>query len=91
MDREFIEDPIKRTLVWSVPNDQLESECIGFWDLAIARGGRDSIMNVGHWTLTFELFALSTVKPVPSEEQPPIPKRKPVSSTLKYAFFGEGK
>ena len=48
MDRDFIEDPIERTLVWSEPIDQLEFECIGFEDLSIPRGGRDSIMNVGH-------------------------------------------
>ena len=48
VDREFMEDPIKKSLVWNEPNDQLESECIGFGDLSIAREGSDSTMNVGH-------------------------------------------
>ncbi|XP_057497372.1 uncharacterized protein LOC130782092, partial [Actinidia eriantha] len=29
-------------------------------------------------------------KPISSEEKPPIPERKPLPSTLKYAFLGEG-
>ena len=29
MDREFMEDPIARALVWSESNDQLEFECVG--------------------------------------------------------------
>ena len=48
VDREFMEDPIKRTLVWSEPNDQLEFECIGFRDLSTIREESDSIMHVGH-------------------------------------------
>ena len=48
-------------------------------------------MNVGHWTPTFEPLASSAVKPVPSKEQPPILERKPLPSTLKYAFLEEGK
>ena len=51
MDREFIEDPIERALVWSESNDQLESECIGSKDPVIARGGRDSIIHVGNGAL----------------------------------------
>ena len=51
VDRKFMEDPNKRSLIWSEPNDQLESKCIGFMDLSIAREGSDSIMNVGHWIL----------------------------------------
>ena len=46
-------------------------------------------MNVGHWTPTFEPFASSAVKPVPFEEQPPIPEKKPLPSTLKYVFLRE--
>ena len=63
---------------------------IGFRDIATARVGNDSIMHVGYWTPTFETFALSVVKPVPSEEQSLIPERKPLPSTLKYAFLEEG-
>ena len=63
---------------------------VGFGDLVIARGGKDSIMNVGHWTVTFELLAPSVVKPVPSKEQPLTLERKILPSTLKYAFLGEG-
>ena len=58
--------------------------------LGVARKGSDSIMHVGHWTPTFESLTLSAIKPIPSEEQPPIPERKPLPSTLKYAFLGEG-
>ena len=47
-------------------------------------------MHVGHWIPTFELLAPSVVMPVPSKEKPPIPERKPIPSTLKYAFLGEG-
>ena len=68
VDREFIEDPIERALVWSESNDQLESECIGSKDSIIMRGGSDSIMHVGHWTPTFEPLALSAVKSILSEK-----------------------
>ncbi|GFZ02210.1 hypothetical protein Acr_15g0008180 [Actinidia rufa] len=34
--------------------------------------------------------ALVWIKPVSSEVKPPIPERKPLPSTLKYAFLGEG-
>ena len=64
-----MEDPIKRALVWSESNDQLESECMNFKDLYSERGKSNSIMHVGHWTPTFELLAPSAVKPVPSKEQ----------------------
>ena len=84
-----MEDPIERTLVWSKPNDQLESECTGFRDLSIARGGNDCILNVGHWIPTFEPLAPSAIKPVSFEEQLPILERKPLPYTLKYVFFGE--
>ena len=47
-------------------------------------------MYVGHWISTFEPLALSAIKPVPSKKQPPISKIKPLPSTLKYAFLGEG-
>ena len=46
-------------------------------------------MHVGHWTPTFEPLTLSAIKPIHSEEQPPILERKPLPSTLKYAFLGE--
>ena len=60
------------TLVQNESNDQLESECMSFKDLSSERGRSNSIMHVGHWTLTFELVAPSAIKPVFSEEQPPI-------------------
>ena len=89
VDHEFMKDPIERSLVWSEPNDQLESECIGFRDLSIAREGSDYIMHVGYWTPTFEPIAPSAIKLVPSTEQPPILDIKLLPSTLKYAFLGE--
>ena len=52
-------DSIQRALVWSESNDQLESECMSFKDLYSEREKSNSIMHVGHWTPTFELFALS--------------------------------
>ena len=47
-------------------------------------------MHVSHWIPTFEPLTPNAIKPVPSEEKPPILKRKPLPSTLKYAFLGEG-
>ena len=38
----------------------------------------------------FEPLTPSAIKPIPSEEQPLIPEKKPLPSTLKYAFLGEG-
>ena len=73
----------------SEPNDQLESKCIDFKDLSIARKLSDFIMQVGHCTPTFEPLAPSAIKPDPFEEQPPIIERKSLSSILKYAFLGE--
>ena len=84
------EDPIEKTLVWSEPNDQLESKCVGSKESSIKRVNSESVMYVGHLIPTFESFALSVVKPVSSEEKPPIQERKPLPSTLKYAFLGEG-
>ena len=51
VDREFMEDSIERTLVWSEPNDQLEFESVCFRDLSCVREESDSVMYVGHWTL----------------------------------------
>ena len=90
MNCKFIEDPIGEALVWSESNDQLESECMTFKDVARTRENSDYIMHVGHWIPTFEPLAPSIVKPIPFEEQSPIPERKPLSYTLKYAFLGEG-
>ena len=59
-----IEFLVVKSLVWSESNDQLESECIGSKDPIIARGGSDSIMHVGHRTLTFASLAPTTVKPI---------------------------
>ncbi|GFZ06767.1 hypothetical protein Acr_18g0009370 [Actinidia rufa] len=81
---------IERALVWSESHDQLESESVSFRDASIVNEESDSVMHVGHWTPTFEPLAPSVVKPVPSEEKPPIPKIKPLPFTLKYAFLGEG-
>ncbi|GFZ19874.1 hypothetical protein Acr_28g0005790 [Actinidia rufa] len=90
VDREFMEDSIERALVWSGSHDQLESESVSFRDASIVSEESDSVMHVGHWTPTFEPLASSVVKPVPSEEKLPISERKPLPSTLKYAFLGEG-
>ncbi|GFS42481.1 hypothetical protein Acr_00g0080060 [Actinidia rufa] len=84
VDREFIEDSIERALAWSESHDQLESESVSFRDASIVSEESDSILHVGHWTPTFEPLASSVVKPVPSEEKPPIPERKPLPSTLKF-------
>ena len=48
VDREFMEDPIERALVWSESNDQLESESVGFKDSSNVREWSDSIMHVSH-------------------------------------------
>ena len=90
VDREFLEDPIERALVWSEPNDKLESESMSYRDLSRVGEGSESCMHVGHWTPTFEPLIPSAIKPIPSEQNPPIPERKPLPSTLKYAFLGEG-
>ncbi|GFY90912.1 hypothetical protein Acr_07g0011080 [Actinidia rufa] len=90
VDREFMEDSIERALVWSELHDQLESESVSFRDASIVGKEGESVLHVGHWTPTFEPLAPSVVKPVSSEEKPPIPERKPLPSTLKYAFLGEG-
>ncbi|GFZ12049.1 hypothetical protein Acr_23g0004340 [Actinidia rufa] len=90
VDREFMEDSIERDLVWSESHDQLEFESVSFRDASIVSKESDSVMHVGHWTPTFEPLAPSVVKPIPSEEKPPILERKPLPSTLKYAFLGEG-
>ena len=85
-----MEDSIERALVWNEPHDQLESESVGFRDASIVCEESDSVMHVGHWPPTFKPLAPRVAKPVPSEEKPPTPERKPLSSTLKYAFLGEG-
>ena len=72
VDREFMEDPIERALVWNEPNDQLESESVGFKDLSSVRERGDSIMHMAHWTPTFKPLIPRVVKPNPSEEKPPI-------------------
>ncbi|GFZ21903.1 hypothetical protein Acr_29g0010650 [Actinidia rufa] len=90
VDREFMEDPIERALMWNESNDQLEFESVGFRDASSAREGNDSIMHVGHWTPTFEPLTPRAIKPIPSKEQPPISERKPLPSTLKYAFLRDG-
>ena len=84
-----MEDSIERTVVWNESNDQLESECVESKESYIERVRSESVMHVGHWTPTFEPFTPSVVKPVPSKEKPPIPKRKSLPSTLKYAFLGK--
>ncbi|GFS42194.1 hypothetical protein Acr_00g0078440 [Actinidia rufa] len=89
VDREFMEDLIERALVWSEPHDQLESESVSFRDTSIVGKESESVLHVGHWTPTFEPLAPSVVKLVSSEEKPPIPERKPLPFTLKYAFLGE--
>ena len=61
-----------------------------FKDLSSVREMSDSVMHVGHWTPNFEPLVPSVVRPVSSEEKPLILKRKPIQSTLKYAFLGEG-
>ena len=48
VDREFMEDSIEKALVWSEPNDQLESESAGFKDLSSLRETSNSVMHVGH-------------------------------------------
>ncbi|GFS34255.1 hypothetical protein Acr_00g0032950 [Actinidia rufa] len=79
VDREFMEDSIERALVWSELHDQLESESVSFRDASIVGKEGESVLHVGHWTPTFEPLAPSVVKPVSSEEKPPIPERKPLA------------
>ena len=67
-----MEDPIERSLVRNVSNDQLESECVSFKDLSSERRRNNSIMYMGHWIPTFELLAPNAVKSVFAKEQPPI-------------------
>ncbi|GFS36417.1 hypothetical protein Acr_00g0045820 [Actinidia rufa] len=90
VDREFMEDSIERALVWSEPHDQLESESVSFRDASIVGKESESVLHVGHWTPTFEPLAPSVVKPVSSERKTTNSERKPLPSTLKYAFLGEG-
>ena len=66
VDREFMEDPIERALVWSESNDQLKSERVGPTESSIERVRSKSIMHVGHWSPTFEPIATSVIKLVPS-------------------------
>ena len=47
-------------------------------------------MSVGHWTQCVEPLGLSVSNPEPSEVKAPIPERKPLPSTLKYIFLGDG-
>ena len=75
VDRKFMEDPIERALVWSDSHEQLESECVGCRDPSTRKEGRDTVMYVGQWTLIFEPLVPNTPKPVPSENQPLVPKR----------------
>ncbi|GFY82625.1 hypothetical protein Acr_02g0008650 [Actinidia rufa] len=78
------------TNIFTVAHDQLESKSVSFRDASIVSEESDSVLHVGHWIPTFEPLAPSVVKPVSSEEKPPISERKPLPSTLKYAFLGEG-
>ena len=89
-NREIMEDPIAKALVWSESNDELESESVGFKDSFSARQGSNSVMHMGHWIPTFEPLAPSIVKLVPFEVKPLILERKSLPSTFKYAFLEEG-
>ena len=63
---------------------------MSFKNLSSKRGRINSIMHVGHLTPTFEPIALSAVKSVLSEEQPPILKRKPLPFTLNQNWIQTG-
>ena len=47
-------------------------------------------MAAGQWTPTFNPLTPNPIKPQPSELETPTLDRKPLPSTLKYIFLGEG-
>ena len=89
-DRHSVEDQLARTLLFDEGLPCLEDKgeegvVEKVSDLEVC-----PIMSVGQWTPTFEPLIPNPIKPQPSELEAPIPERKPLPSSLKYAFLGKG-
>ncbi|GFY96805.1 hypothetical protein Acr_11g0011110 [Actinidia rufa] len=88
-ERQCVEDPLARMLMFGEGLDYLEVEKVG--NFVNEDNGLEvcPVMTVGQWTPTFEPLTLNPIKPQPSELEAPTPERKPLPSTLKYVFLGE--
>ncbi|XP_057497449.1 uncharacterized protein LOC130782192 [Actinidia eriantha] len=89
-EHEFFEDSLEKALVFSKSHDLFENNCVNVQDPTIGGIESKQCMQVGHWTPSFEPLIPSAIKSNHSEQQPPIPKRKPLPSTLKHVFLSEG-
>nr|XP_034903990.1 uncharacterized protein LOC118041005 [Populus alba] len=87
-EREWVKDPLERTLI----NDErlYSLECVDE-EVRELETYLDPmpIMSIGQWTPSFEPLISPQVKVEASLVQPYKPERKPLPSDLKYAFLGE--
>ncbi|GFZ06460.1 hypothetical protein Acr_18g0006300 [Actinidia rufa] len=86
-ERQNIEDPLARMLIFSEGLDCLEIE--EGRDVLLEDNGLETctVMAAGQWTPTFEPLIPNPIKPQPSELEAPTPERKLLPSTLKYVFL----
>ena len=90
-ENESIDDPLAKTLMFSEGLDCLENE-EGVGGEIHENSGLEvcPVMAMGQWTPIFGTLTPNPIKPHPSELEAPTPERKPLPSTLKYAFLGKG-
>ena len=89
-ERQYIEDPLVRMMMFSEGLDCLDFEEGGDFLCEDSSLEVCLIMVVGQWTPTFEPLIPNPIKPQPSKLEAPTPDRKLLPSTLKYVFLGEG-
>ncbi|KAL9339086.1 hypothetical protein Peur_068101 [Populus x canadensis] len=87
-EREWIKDPLERTLIHDERFCSLECVDEEVRELETYLDPMP-IMSIGEWTPSFEPLISPQVKVEASLVQPYKPERKPLPSDLKYAFLGE--
>ncbi|XP_052308537.1 uncharacterized protein LOC127905253 [Populus trichocarpa] len=87
-EREWIKDPLERTLIHDERFCSLECVDEEVRELETYLDPMP-IMSIGQWTPSFEPLISPQVKVEASLVQPYKPERKPLPSDLKYAFLGE--
>ncbi|KAL9382439.1 hypothetical protein Peur_025474 [Populus x canadensis] len=87
-EREWIKDPLERTLIHDERFYSLECVDEEVRELETYLDPMP-LMSIGQWTPSFEPLISPQVKAEASLVQPYKPERKPLPSDLKYAFLGE--